>query len=229
MINSNQIAVIPARKNSKGLKDKNLIFFDFTAKFVKNLNIFDKIIVSSDDNRILSKSKKFKFINHKRKKKYSLDNTSIKNTLINVCKEMKLHSNDIIWLFYLPLLFRRKKDFLINYKTTKMKGFKSLCSFRKIDNLYHPYYSWQIGKKFIKQYVFNKIHRRQDLPKAFIHYHYISCFKKKELVKLNEELINNNTTPWIIDNNLDKKLIEVDTKEDYNKYKNAIKNKKIKK
>ena len=36
------IAFIPARKNSKGLKFKNRLLFNETAKFLENINIFSE-------------------------------------------------------------------------------------------------------------------------------------------------------------------------------------------
>ena len=129
------IAVIPARRNSKGIKFKNRTFFNLTANFLKKIDFIDTVIVSSDDQIILKKAKKYKFQTHKRKKKYSGDAISIKKTLLNLIREQKLNKNDNLWLFYIPLVNREKKDFYKAYKITKTKKFKSLCSFIEID--YH--------------------------------------------------------------------------------------------
>ena len=48
------IAIIPARKNSKGYKNKNRIFFDLIAKFVKKLKLLDEVIVSSNDDYLIN-------------------------------------------------------------------------------------------------------------------------------------------------------------------------------
>ena len=60
-----------------------------------------------------------------------------------------------------------------------------------------------------------------------MHYHYICCFKIKELNKLNSELINQNTQPIIMRDELTNKLIEIDTKHDLQEYELIQKNKKI--
>lgn len=220
---SAHIALIPARKNSKGLKNKNRYLFNTTAKFVKSLNFIDKVVVSSDDKIILNKAKKFKFISHKRKKKYSKDNTSIKKTILNISKELKLNKNHYIWLFYLPIINRKKKDFIKAFRKTKRKRFKSLCTFISTDYKFHPHYSWVINRSSIKQFIKNDNFRRQDLTKAFYHFHYICCFKLKELKYLNSELIGKNTTPIKIDSIESSKVLEIDTKSDLNKALGKIK------
>ena len=213
------IAVIPARKNSKGIKFKNRTFFHLTAEFVKDLGFINNVIVTSDDPTIIKKAKNYNFDSHKRKKKYAADNTSIKKTLQNLIKEKKLNKNDILWLFYIPLVNRRKKDFNKAYQITKKKIFKSLCSFIEINYAQHPFYCWKYYKNKISQYIPNKIFRRQDLPKAYSHFHYLSCFKIGEIAKLNDELINSFTTPIFLNSNTAKNLIEIDTLDDVKRLK----------
>ena len=213
------IAVIPARKNSKGIKFKNRIFFHLTADFAKGLSFINNIIVTSDDPTIIKKAKNYNFEIHKRKKIYATDKTSIKKTLKNLIKEKKLNKNDILWLFYIPLVNREKKDFNRAYKITKKKKFKSLCSFIEINYSQHPFYCWKYNKNKISQYIPNKIFRRQDLPKAYSHFHYLSCFKIGEINQLNEELINSFTTPIFLNNHTAKNLIEIDTIDDVKRLK----------
>jgi len=69
----------------------------------------------------LNKAKKFNFEVHKRKRKYSGDKISIKSTLSNLIEEKKLNKNDNLWLFYIPLLNRDKKDFFVAKKITLQK------------------------------------------------------------------------------------------------------------
>ena len=126
------LALIPARKNSKGIKNKNRILFDNTANFIKKLKFIDKSIVSSDDDIILKKSVKYSFTNHHRKSSFAKDNTSIKKTITNICNEMKLDKNDIIWLFYLPIVNRVKKDFENAFKLTKKITLKVFAHLLKL-------------------------------------------------------------------------------------------------
>ena len=115
------LAFIPARKGSKGLKNKNLILFDKTANFLKKLSLFDEIHVSTNEKRLIKKIKKNRFNLHLRKNKFSGDRISIKKTLQNFIKEKKINKNFFIWLFYLPILYKNKKDFVFAMNLLKKK------------------------------------------------------------------------------------------------------------
>ena len=60
------IAIIPARKNSKRIKNKNIKKFNdksmiyWTISKLKKFKIINKILVTSDSDLILKKAKKFK-------------------------------------------------------------------------------------------------------------------------------------------------------------------------
>ena len=56
------VVIIPARKNSKGLKNKNRMLFENTAEFVKKISFFNQVIVASDDKQNKKKTKKNNFI-----------------------------------------------------------------------------------------------------------------------------------------------------------------------
>ena len=76
----NHIAIIPARKNSKGLKLKNRLLFDYTEKFLKKTKWFDEIVFASDDDYFISKCKKANFFFYKRDKKNEVSHYSLKNS-----------------------------------------------------------------------------------------------------------------------------------------------------
>ena len=207
------LAIIPARKNSKGLKFKNRILFDNTVKFLKKLEFIDKVIVSSDDRKILSLGKKNNYLIHKRKNFFAKDNTSIRSTLKNIVSDLSLKKTDIIWLIYLPIINKDYKDYKKAYKITQKKNFKSMCTFFEGDYKFHPYYSYKIQNNIAKKTIINKIFRRQDLPKIYYHFHYICCLKVIELNQLDSELINKKTFPIKMSFNTFK-MTELDSKKD---------------
>jgi len=217
--NLKHVVIIPARKNSKGLKNKNRKLFENTAKFLKKISFFDQIIVASDDNHIEKKTKKNNFIFYKRSKKNAADNSSIKSLIEEVVKKKNLEKNIVIWLIYLTLPIKRINDFKNAHRLTKRKNFLSLISFRKV--LTHPFDCWIIKKK-LKRFIKNDVFRRQDKPKMYEHHHYLCAFRVNELKKLNSELINQNTTPVVMDE--DNNFLEIDTKQDYINYLKIRKN-----
>lgn len=208
------LAFIPARKGSIGFKFKNRLLFKNTAVFLKNNKIFDRIIISTNDNKIKKFAGNFDFEVHNRKNNFSGSKVSIKKTLKNFIKEKKVSKNTIIWLIYIPIVYKNIQDFKKAKKITLTKNFKSLCSFKKVN--ISPFNCWKKKKGKMIQYIKNDFYRRQDLPEAFIHYHYLCAFKTQHLNKLNSELISSYTIPIILDKNTSSKLIEIDTKQDYN-------------
>ena len=215
------IAIIPARKKSKGLKNKNRLLFNHTAKFIKKLSFINEVIVASDDEILINKNLLYPFTFYRRLKNNAKDNSSIKSLMQEIVVKKKLHQDTIIWLIYLTLPFKNKKDFFKALKVSKNKNFLSLISFRKA--ITHPFDCWVINNK-IKKLIKNDIFRRQDKVPVYEHHHYLCAFKVKELKKLNSELINSNTAPIILKNN--KSFLEVDTKQDFDNFL-KIKNKNL--
>ena len=77
------IALIPARKGSKGIKNKNILNLNgkpliaYSINYAQNSNLIDKTFVTTDGKRISSISKKFGAEVIKRPKKISGDNISV--------------------------------------------------------------------------------------------------------------------------------------------------------
>ena len=205
------IAIIPARKNSRGLKFKNRLLFNYTKNFLNKIKWFDEIILASDDDYFRSKCKKANFSFYKRDKKNAEDNSSIKSLMTEINKKFNFHNNTIIWLFYLTIPERKKIEFKKLKLITEKKNFLSAISFIPIKT--HPYDCWSINKK-LKKFIKNDVFRRQDKIKLYEHHHYMCAFKIKELNKLNSELINSKTSPII----LLRDIIEIDTKKDLMKF-----------
>ena len=215
------IAVIPARAGSVGLPKKNQMLFDNTAKFLKNLYWLDEVIVNSNDSVVLDKAKKRDYTTYERPEALSCSNVSIKSVFKDLIDSLKMNNDVILWLFYLPVLYKNQVDFEDAKAIIEKSKIKSLCTF--IPAKSHPLNTWRYNQenKKLSQYIKNDIYRRQDLPPAWMHYHYVSCFKVEELNNLNSELLNSETHPVFLSKNYAKNLIEIDTLEDLEKWKKA--------
>lgn len=109
-----KIAVIPARKGSVGLPNKNLqkiselSLLDRTIKFVKELLLFDEIIVTTDYSEKEYDSKDV--INRKRPIELATSSATMVDVLLDVIAEYKIKDDDQIVLFQPTSPFRIKRD-----------------------------------------------------------------------------------------------------------------------
>lgn len=143
------IAIIPARKNSIRIKNKNRkLFFqkpiiEYSILAAKRASIFKFILVSTDCNKIANISKKAGAIVFKRPKKLSLNNVGI----IEVVKDVILRLNrDNIFPKHVCCIFpaaplieskkiveglkkikRNKYDFIFSASKLNFDFFKSFC------------------------------------------------------------------------------------------------------
>jgi|MDTA01.2.fsa_nt_gb CMP-N-acetylneuraminic acid synthetase len=219
--NFRHIAVIPAREGSIGFPKKNQVFFDNTANFLDQVSWIDEILVNSNDTIVLDKARSRNYTIYDRPESLSGPEISIKSVFTDLINSKNLKNNEIIWLFYLPILFKNIQDFEKAKTIIEEAKIKSLCTFIPVKS--HPFNAWKYDEenKKIYQYIKNDFYRRQDLPPAWIHYHYVCCFKVSEIDKLNNELLNMETYPVFLSKEYAKNLIEIDTPEDLEKWKQA--------
>ena len=212
------LAVIPARKGSVGLPFKNRIFFDTTADFIDTLPWFDGAIVSTDDSVVKEKANARGYIVHNRPNRLAGSNIPIKAVFEDLIDSLKLSSEEILWLFYLPNLYHNRIHFEEARALIEKEQSGSLCSFIKAQS--HPFYCWHFNEvdQTLEQYIPNNIYRRQDLPPAWMLYHYVCCFRINEISKLSEELVNSKTIPFFLDDQIAAKLVDVDTPEDLERW-----------
>jgi len=120
------IAIIPARKSSKRIKNKNIINFfgepiiAKTIKKIKNTNLFNKIIVTSDSKKILNISKKYGAEIFLRKRKLAGDKTPIANVIKDVLNNIDFDVKNV-FCFYATSIFIKKKYLLDSLKILKKK------------------------------------------------------------------------------------------------------------
>lgn len=213
------VAVIPARKGSKGFPFKNRLLFDDTADFIDGKGWFEQVIVSTDDEVVAEKARARGYVVHARPEDLSGDAVSIKRVMQSVIRDFKLSEDTVVWLFYLPVAYKDVSDFLKAKKIMEEGKAASLCSF--IPAKSHPLNCWSYDEKtgILKQYIENDVYRRQDLPPAWTHHHYICCFKAGEIGNLNSELVNGKTYLFFLGRGTVAKLIEIDTPEHYEQWK----------
>jgi len=175
MINGKKVlAIIPARKSSEELKNKNIRKFNkkplifWTLKAAQKSKLIDEVVVSSNSSKILNYSKKFKkFILSKRPENLSTKKSEIIDTIFF---EMKKFENCKIIILLQPTSpLRRSED--IDKSLRKMIGNKreSCVSYTEIK--YNPYNFYLIKKNKIS-FLVNKRKKikstnRQSFKKVF--------------------------------------------------------------
>lgn len=118
------ICIIPARKGSKRLKNKNILKFRnkplicHTIESAIKSKVFDLIVVSSDSKKILNVCSKYKSIYlHNRPKKLSGDKATVNEVCLDVLKyfEEKNLRFDFIGCLYATSPLRKAKDIVKTY------------------------------------------------------------------------------------------------------------------
>lgn len=211
------IAIIPARLGSVGFKFKNRKFFDLTADFIDKSKLFDEVVVTTNDEIIKEYSQKRKYTIHHRNEYLSGGDISIKAVFVNMVEELKIDPNANLWLFYLPIIYKNQKDFSSAVELVNKSNLSSLMSF--VSATTHPYTCWKHVNGKMEQFIANNAFRRQDMPEAWTHYHYVCSIKASYLSSVNDELIGVKTHPLFLDQKTKDSLIEIDTPEDYEKAK----------
>ena len=165
----NYLAIVPARKNSKRIKNKNLVKINnkelvkFTIEAAKKVKKINKIVVTSDDKRILKIAKKLKTETIKRPKKLSTDSASTEDAILHAYKhiaekEMKKIVNIILLQPTSPLRNFKHINQCINL--FEKKGYNSIFSACKKKE-----FIWETENNKIKSlsYDFKKRKNSQNL------------------------------------------------------------------
>lgn len=213
--------MIPARMGSEGFKFKNRKFFGYTADFIAGVPWLERRIVSTDDPVVAEFAAERGFETHARPAELAGPAVSIHRVFGSVIADMGVPDDAVLWLFYLPILFKNIKHFEYAKECMESGAHESFCTF--VPARTHPYNCWKYDPeaKRLEQYVENDCFRRQDLPPAWVHYHYVYCFRAGALASLNSEMINAATFPLFLSESVRNKLIEIDTPEDYECWKAA--------
>ena len=133
----NYLAFIPAKGNSSELKKKNLrkiykkTLVEITVDEVKKTKIFDKILLSSDDEKILKIGKTKKIDTIKRPKNISNSKASTESALIHAISNLGLNKFDGIFIFQVTSPLRNFNTIKSFYKFCKKKSIKNAITVSK--------------------------------------------------------------------------------------------------
>ena len=212
------IALIPAKKNSQDLKNKNLkklnnlSLFELAILGAKKSRFINKIYLSSDSDKILSKGKKHQIELIRRKKSLSTNSASANSVIFDFIKNyLKNDQENFIIVYLQPTSpFRNtnhidgainyfiKKKFRLLLSVTENKNFfKSLY---KKNNTLFPYFNDKLITK-----------NRQNLKKIYCPNGAIYIFYSDDFMK--NKKLGFVKSGYFIMNKIDS--IDIDDEEDY--------------
>lgn len=209
------IGLIPARAGSKGIPGKNRYLFCLTAEFIHRSGLFDHVVVASDDEVLLQLGAAEGFEVRRRPAGLAGDDTSLKLVFEDVVANTNIGSGDYVWSLLIPLVYKSVDDFAWAKAIVDEKRPSSLCSFVRAQS--HPYYCWRFDEEAgrIERFIEHDVHRRQDLPEAWLEYQYLCCLRADSVAGCNSNLIRNDTYPVKLSADQFGRLVDVDTPEDF--------------
>jgi N-acylneuraminate cytidylyltransferase/CMP-N,N'-diacetyllegionaminic acid synthase len=208
MINKKRIlAVVPARSGSKGLKNKNLKvlggkpLFAHPLEALKKSKYVDKIVLSTDSDRIIKISKKYgSFVFFKRPKKISKDSSTTFAVLDHALNFFSKKNDfyDYILCLEPTSPFTTSQDIDLVIEKVLKKNYNSAVSISFLEKQ-HPNFIFSLDKKkiinpFLRGKKFN--YRRQEISKLYyldgsLYFSNVNSFNK------NKGFIGNKTYGYI--------------------------------
>lgn len=214
------IAVVPARKGSKGVPGKNRALFGLLADFIDASGLFDATILTTDDEDLIARAAARGYLARRRPDALASDSASIKQAFVDLAAHppMPLAPHDYLWLLFIPLVWREIGDFRDARAIVDARRPAGLCSFIPVKN--HPYSAWRIdaGAGRIEKYIDNDYYNRQDFPPAWENYNHLSCVRVADLPRANANLVCSDTWPVLLDHEYADKLVEIDEPEDFRRW-----------
>ena len=167
--------LIPVKKNSKKLKNKNFLklgnktMFEKTLEKALNSKIFDKIIVSSD-NVDIKKKFKYKFTFIKRPKYLSKDPSTVTDVMMHTCRQLDLLEKRFNMMVVLSVTnpFFDEQDIIKSIKTFKKSNSEGLLSISEFSA--PPYNAWIKKKNYLEPAFKNsnyKFTKSTECPKTY--------------------------------------------------------------
>ena len=184
-INENFVVIIPLRKGSKRIKNKNftliknkpLIYYTYkeAIKVFNSKNIF----ISSNDPKAKKFSEKYKLQYIDRPKKICKDNSKTEDAIIHFLKQKKIFAKNIV-LLQATSPMRTAKDILNGINKFNNKKLDSIFSVFKEKN-----FLWKKNKKKLYSISFNYKRRRRVQNMEYIYHENgaVFIFNIKKFIK----------------------------------------------
>ncbi len=222
----NIVAIIPARKGSKGIKNKNIMIYKkkpliyHSIKIALKLKKIDKVIVSTDSKKYKELAKKYGAEVILRPKKISKDDSLEKEYLIHAYNYLKKKDNYIVDLFVLlrPTCPDRDIKDIKKALSISIKNFRRYTSVRSAHIVHNPAQkTFQIQGQYFTGF-FNKTlkgeyhsYPRQMYPVTYSPNSFFDVLKPKYFLKFKRKnkLWGNKIFPIIT-----KLYKDIDTKKD---------------
>tara|TARA_Y100000389_G_scaffold197899_1_gene233397 strand:- start:19942 stop:20649 length:708 start_codon:yes stop_codon:yes gene_type:complete len=212
------IGLIPAKKNSRELKNKNLkklndlSLVELAILNAKKSKLIDKIYLSSDSNKILEKGAKLNIDTIKRKKNLSTFSASANSVILDFLKNKTENNNQENIIIYLqptsPFRSSTHIDLALKYFIKKKLRFLVSVTENKI------FFKSLYEKKGYLYPFFNNSHvsnNRQNLKKIYAPNGAIYIFYSSDLLKKKKLCFKK--SGYYIMNKIDS--IDIDNKDDY--------------
>lgn len=223
------LGIITARSGSRGIPKKNIKNFcgepliAHTIKCAKLSEVFDRIVVSTDDIKIAKISKsagaEVPFL---RPKKLAKDNTPTLPVIQHTVKWLK--EKESYWADYTMILqptspLRQPFHIVESVRLFLKTNADSVLGVCKVPDIYTPFKAMIIDKGCLKLFdgkpIYKRTPRRQDIKMAYFSNGAIYLFKTKLLFsKKNPNFYGEKTVPYIMD---DIYSVDIDTEEDWEK------------
>ena len=207
--NKTILAIVPARGNSKGIKNKNLrkikglSLVEHAGNILKKVSWIDYSIISSDSDKIIKAAKKSNLeCIFKRPKNISGDRISDHSVLIHALKaaeKLKKKKIDIILLVQPTSPLRKVVHIKNVIKKIVDQKLDSVWTVSKADLKFHPLKQLILKKNILSHYnkKGKKIIARQQLTNTYYRNGVVYAVTR-ELILKNKNLISNKSTGYLI-------------------------------
>ena len=197
-LNKNKpVCVIPARKGSKRIKNKNIINFygkpliSYSIKTAIKSSVFSRVVVSTDCKIIKKIAEKYGAeVPFYRSKKLSNNLVGIREVLRDSINKLKSNNIDYHCILYATCPMIDYKDIKNAWNILKRKSANGLVTISKYNN--HPLRSLKLKNEYVQsKWIENKQKNSQDLETLYHDTGSFAFYKTKYILenKLNEKKI----------------------------------------